>query len=70
MIVMVGKGSPKVSMISRGSPKFGRMLATTSSSMKKISPQSRLAKNTTGIYCLFIISQYSSQCTFIMYLND
>jgi hypothetical protein len=44
MAVIVGKASPKVSMISRGSPKFGRMLTTTSSSMKKVSPQSRLAK--------------------------
>jgi len=45
---MVGKGSPKVSMSSRGLPKFGRMLATPSSSMKRVSPQSRLAKKTTS----------------------
>ena len=48
MTVMVGKGSPKVSMSSRGSPKFGRMLATPSSSMKRVSPQSRLAKKIEG----------------------
>ena len=48
MTVMVGKGSPKVRMSSRGSPvaKFGRILGTTSSSMKKVSPQSRFAKKT------------------------
>jgi len=46
MAVMVGKGSPKVCMSSRGSPvaKFGRILGTTSSNMKKVSPQSRFAK--------------------------
>ena len=48
MAVMVGKGSPKVSMSSRGSSKFGRMLATPSSSIKRVSPQSRLAKKTTS----------------------
>jgi len=45
---MVGKGSSKVHMSSSGSPlaKFGTILARTSSSMKKVSPQSRFAKKT------------------------
>ena len=45
---MVGKGSAKVHMSSSGSPlaKFGTILARTSSSMKKVSPWSRLAEKT------------------------
>jgi len=65
MTVMVGKGSPKVRMSSRGSPvaKFGRILGATSSIMKKVSPQSRFAKKIASspkgmVFSLFIISQY------------
>ncbi|TVU45184.1 hypothetical protein EJB05_04659, partial [Eragrostis curvula] len=45
-LAMMGKGSPKHSMLSRGSPKFGRMMlsALSTSSMKKASPQSRHTK--------------------------
>uniref|UniRef100_A0A0E0MF79 Myb/SANT-like domain-containing protein n=1 Tax=Oryza punctata TaxID=4537 RepID=A0A0E0MF79_ORYPU len=45
---MVRRGSPKLSMIPKGSPKFGRMLSATSTRMKTVSPQSRLAKKTTS----------------------
>uniref|UniRef100_A0A0E0GPW0 Myb/SANT-like domain-containing protein n=1 Tax=Oryza nivara TaxID=4536 RepID=A0A0E0GPW0_ORYNI len=43
---MVGRGSPKLSMIPKGSPKFGRMLSAASTRMKTVSPQSILAKKT------------------------
>ena len=59
MTVMVGKGSPKVSMISRGSPKFGRMLAMTSGSMKKVSPWSRLAEKTASSPKVMLFIVYS-----------
>ena len=59
MAVMVGKSSPKVSMSSRVSPKFGRMLATPSSSMKRVSPQSRLAKKTTSSPKGMVFTVYS-----------
>jgi hypothetical protein len=46
MTAMVGRGSPKLSMIPKGSPKFGRMLSAASTRMKTVSPQSILAKKT------------------------
>ncbi|XP_040376035.1 uncharacterized protein LOC102706062 [Oryza brachyantha] len=41
---MVGRGSPKLSMIPKGTPKFGRMLSATSTRMKRVSPKGNQVK--------------------------
>ena len=46
LIAMVGKSSPKLNMIARGSPKMHKFLATTSAIKKKASPKCRKAKKT------------------------
>ena len=48
LTVMVGKGSPKLNMIARGSPKMQKFLATTSAIKKKASPKCSKAKKTGG----------------------
>lgn len=64
---MVGKGSPRLSMLARGSPKLGRMLAATSSAIKKrtasslkgivhISSYLYSSKNLTTLYNLYLIT--------------
>ncbi|RCV13002.1 hypothetical protein SETIT_2G312100v2 [Setaria italica] len=45
---MVGKGSPKLNVIARGSPKLSRFLPTTSATKKKPSPKCSGAKRSGG----------------------
>ena len=48
LTAMVGKGSPKLNMIARASPKLHRFLGTTSGIKKKASPKCSKAKKTGG----------------------